>query len=119
MNLKYILIAFGLVFFVQTIVSALIGGLARMIFPRNIAMAIFYAAAILIVIWIGYYNTKTAVGFKVKTAIKLHLFVAFFPLISLFTEPVEKVVLNIVTLFVSLNIGTAIYYFKGKNLVSA
>jgi len=46
MNLKYILIAFGLVFFVLTIVSALIGGLARMIFPRNIAMAIFYAAAI-------------------------------------------------------------------------
>lgn len=119
MNLKYILIAFGLVFFAQTVVSALIGGLARMIFPYNIAMAIFYAAAYLIVIWIGYYNTKTAVGFKVKTAFKLHLLIAFFPLISLFTEPVDKVVLNIVSLFVSLNIGTAIYYFKGKNLVSA
>lgn len=119
MNLKYILIAFGLVFFVQTIVSALIGGLARMIFPYNIAMAIFYAAAILIVIWIGYYNTKTAVGFKVKTAFKLHLLIAFFPLIGLLVGPVEKVVLNIVTLFISLNIGTAIYYFKGKNLVSA
>jgi len=119
MNLKYILIAFGLVFFVQTIVSALIGGLAKMIFPHNIAMAIYYAAVIFIVIWIGYYNTKTASGFKVKTALKLHFLLAAFSLIGLLAGPIEQVAFNIMNLLVSLNIGTAIYYFKGKNLVSA
>lgn len=119
MNLKYILIAFGLVFFVQTILSACIGLVAKAIFPHNIAMAIFYSAAILIITWIGYYNTKTASGFKVKTALKLHLFLVAFSLIGLFTAPVEQVAFNIMNLFVSLNIGTAIYYFKGKNLVSA
>lgn len=119
MNLKYILIAFGLVFFVQTILSAFIGGLAKFIFPHNIAMAIFYSTTILILIWIGYYNTKTASGFKVKIALKLHLLLAAFSLIGLFTAPVEKVALSIIILFVSLSIGTAIYYFKGKNLVSA
>ncbi|HGI7032751.1 TPA: hypothetical protein ACJTOE_004616 [Klebsiella aerogenes] len=119
MNLKYILIALGLVFFVQTIISGLIGGIAKMIFPHSIAIAIFYSTIALINIGIGYYNTKTAVGFKVNTALKLHLFIAAIPLISLITAPVEQVAISIVTLFVTLNIGTAIYYFKGKNLVSA
>lgn len=119
MNLKYILIALGLIFFVQTIISILIAWIAKQIFPYNIAMAIFHSSAILIIIWIGYYNTKTAVGSKVKTALKLHLFIAAFPLIGLLTAPPTEILLNSITFLVNLNIGTAIYYFKDKNLVSA
>jgi hypothetical protein len=104
------------------IVSALIAGIAKIIFiPLMVEAVILIFLQYFAFIWMGYLNTKDSKDHKLKNGLIFHLiWVALIGILSSFYDgqSLLKQVFDTVLLFGTLEIGSLIYYFKKRKKIA-